>query len=277
VTFEHVPAVLSAPHGLLEGPCVLRDAIAFSDVLAGGVFRLNADDTVDELLPRRRGIGGIVAARDGGLLLTGKDVVLLDAAGDTRTIHADAAAAGFNDIGTCRDGSVIVGVLRYRPMAGETPQPGELIRITADGTADVVAGDFLWPNGIVELADGSLLASDFARGHVKHVAPSGESEVFFEVPNGAPDGLALDAEDHLWIASGHGGSLLRVGPDGALVEEVDVPARFVSSLCFAGPHLFVTTADNFETPDTGGTLLRAAAPVAGAEVPLAFAPLPNHD
>jgi sugar lactone lactonase YvrE len=276
VTFAHVPAVLSAPHGLLEGPCVLGDAIAFSDVLAGGVFRLNADDTVDELLPRRRGIGGIVATRDGGLLLTGKDVVHLDAAGETRTIHTDASAAGLNDIGTCRDGSVIVGVLRYRPMAGETPQPGELIRI-ADGRADVVAGDFLWPNGIVELADGSLLASDFARCHVKHVAPSGESAVFFKVLNGAPDGLALDAENHLWIASGHGGSLLRVSPDGDLVQEVDVPARFVSSLCFAGPYVYVTTADNLETPDTGGTLLRASAPVAGAEVPLAFAPLPNHD
>jgi sugar lactone lactonase YvrE len=53
---------------------------------------------------------------------------------------------------------------------------------------------------------------------------------------------------------------------------VDVPARFVSSLCFAGPDLatlVVTTADNLVTPETGGSVLRAAAPVAGSEVPLA--------
>jgi sugar lactone lactonase YvrE len=51
---------------------------------------------------------------------------------------------------------------------------------------------------------------------------------------------------------------------------VDVPARFVSSLCFAGPELdevFITTADNLATPETGGTLFRARAEVPGAAVP----------
>lgn len=272
--FEHIPAVLEAPHGLLEGPSVLGDAIVFSDVLAGGVFRLNADGSVDELLPRRRGIGGIVATGDGGLIVTGRDVTLVQASGATRTLHEDTTAAGFNDIGTCRDGSVVVGVLRYRPMAGDQPQLGELLQLAPH---QVLAGDFIWPNGIVECADGSLLVSDFARGHVKRVATSGASELFYTVAAGAPDGLALDAEGCLWIATGHGGSLLRVGPDGTLVEQFDIPARFVSSLCFAGDDVFVTTADNLETPDTGGTLLRAAAPVAGATVPLASVRLPDHD
>jgi len=54
VRFEHVPAVLEAPHGLLEGPCVLGGAIVFSEVLADGVFRLNPDDSVDGGLQRHR-------------------------------------------------------------------------------------------------------------------------------------------------------------------------------------------------------------------------------
>ncbi len=248
---------------------MLGDAIVFSDVLAGGVFALRSDGEVYELLARRRGIGGLAATTQGGLIVTGRDVTLLDAPGQTRVIYEDASAAGFNDIGTCRDGSVIVGVLRYRPMAGEQPQLGELVQIAADGTADIVAGDFLWPNGIAEREDGSLLASDFARGHVKRVSRDGDCEIFFELASGAPDGLALDAEDHLWIATGHGGSLLRVSPEGELVEEIAMPARFVSSLCFAGAELIITTADNLVTPETGGSLLRAVRAVAGAEVPLA--------
>jgi sugar lactone lactonase YvrE len=264
--------VLAAPHGLLEGPCVVGDEIVFSDVLAGGVFALGADDEVREVLARRRGIGGIAATAGGGLIVTGRDLSLVQATGETETLYEDPSAAGFNDIGTCRDGSIVAGVLRYRPLAGEEPRPGELVRIDGDGAASVLADDFVWPNGIVECTDGSLLASDFARGHVKRIAPGGECDIFFTLSDGAPDGLALDADGCLWIASGHGGTLLRVSPAGELVEELDVPARFVSSLCFAGPDLttlVVTTADNLVAPETGGSLLRAVAPVAGSAVPLA--------
>jgi len=271
--FEHVSAVLAEPHGLLEGPCVAGETIVFSDVLAGGVFRLTASGTVEEVLARRRGIGGIAATNDGSLILTGRDVILVDAEGRTETLHEDPSAAGFNDIGVCRDGRVIVGVLRYRPLAGEQPQPGELVRIAADGSAEVVADDFLWPNGIVESEDGSLLVSDFARGHVKRVGADGHDEIFVELETGAPDGLALDTEGCLWIATGHGGTLLRVTAAGDLIDEIDVPARFVSSLCFAGSDLstlVVSTADNLETPETGGSILRATSPVAGAPVPLAL-------
>lgn len=63
-------------------------------------------------------------------------------------------------------------MLRHRPLAGEEPQPGELVRMALDGAASVVAGDFLWPNGIAERSGRGLLVSDFARGHVKLVAGS---------------------------------------------------------------------------------------------------------
>jgi sugar lactone lactonase YvrE len=271
ISFAHVPAVLAAPHGLLEGPCVTPRGVAFSDVVAGGVYELDREGRVTTLLPARRGIGGLAATADGGLVVSGRDVSLLAPDGSLTQLYEDRSAAGFNDLTALRDGSVAVGVLRYRPLAGEEPQPGELIRITSPGRASILAEDLVWPNGIVETADGALLVSDFARGHVKRIGADGGAEVFFALASGAPDGAALDAKGMLWLATGHGGSMLRIRPDGALDAEIDVPAGFVSSVCFCGPalaELVVTTADNLHTPETGGSLLRAAPGVTGLPVPL---------
>jgi gluconolactonase len=272
IDFSHVPTVLDEPHSLLEAPCVVPGGVAFSDVLAGGVFRLSDDDEVVPLLARRRGIGGMAAVQGGGLIVTGRDVSFLGVDGTLTTLHADPLATGFNDLAALPDGSVVVGVLRYRPLAGEPPVPGELVRLTPDGRVEVIAEDLLWPNGITVALDGALLVSDFARGHVTRIAPDGSMDVFCALADGSPDGNALDAEGALWVATGPAGSLLRVGDDGTVLAIIDVPARFVSSLCFAGPQLdelVVTTADNLESPDTGGTVLRATVPVPGAPVPLA--------
>ena len=258
---EPVPAVLAARHGLLEGPCAVEGGIAFSDVVGGGVWHLGPDGEVRSLLERRRGIGGLAAVAGGGLAVTGRDVSLLRD-GELSTWHADPGATGFNDLAPTPDGDVLVGVLRYHPLKGEQPVPGELRRIAADGPWEPVADDLIWPNGIAVTADGTILVSDYERRRVMaYPASGGAGEVFAELAEGNPDGVALDAEGALWIAGGPSGRHVRVLPDGTVDAVVDVPAQFVSSLCFAGPELdeiFITTL---------GMLFRARAEIPG--VPLA--------
>ena len=63
-------------------------------------------------------------------------------------------------------------------------------------------------------------------------------------PLGEADGLAVDTEGAVWVALGSGGSVGRFLPDGSLDREVDVPADFVSSVCFGGSDhrdLYITT------------------------------------
>jgi D-xylonolactonase len=68
----------------------------------------------------------------------------------------------------------------------------------------------------------------------------------FEDPAwGHPDGMTVDAEDHLWVAHWGGSRVSRFRPDGSLDRVVPVPASQVTSCVFAGPRLdrmFVTTA-----------------------------------
>jgi sugar lactone lactonase YvrE len=62
---------------------------------------------------------------------------------------------------------------------------------------------------------------------------------------GDPDGLTVDADGDLWVAIYGGGRVHRYVPDGALREELFVPAGQTTSCAFAGPglnRLYVTTA-----------------------------------
>ena len=73
---------------------------------------------------------------------------------------------------------------------------------------------------------------------------AGDGEVFARSPAGSADGLAVDEQGGVWVATGEAGAIARFAADGSLDRTVDVPAEFVSSLCFGGDDLrdvYVTT------------------------------------
>ena len=254
---------LASGFGLTEAPCWDgAGGVFFSDVLGGGVRRWSPDGGVEEVVPKRRGIGGMCLHADGGLVVSGRDVLHVRD-GEQRTLLGEAeGVTGYNDLGVDPAGRVHVGALRFRPFAGESPVPGEVWTIDAGGAAVSVRG-IDWPNGIGFSPDGTTTyVCDYAHGAV--VADGGG--VFARSPAGSADGLAVDAEGGVWVATGEGRALARFAPDGSLDRTVDVPASFVSSLCFGGDDLrdvYVTAIAD----DAGGSLLRARGDVAGLPVP----------
>jgi sugar lactone lactonase YvrE len=262
-------AVLEHEHSLLEAPRFDRDgAVIYSDVIAGGVWSCSAQGEVRELLGKRRGIGGIVAHAEGGWVISGRDVIHLAPDGAQRVLLADPDACGYNDLATTREGDLLAGVLRYRPLAGEEPRNGALVRLGTDGELRVLSEEVVWPNGIGVSPDGeTVYVSDYARELVLAVpAHGGRARELCHSPRGSADGLAVDAQGGVWVALGQGAGVARFLPDGQLDELVPLPARFVSSLSFGGPDLrevLISTADNELRPELGGTLLRARSELPG--------------
>jgi len=97
-----VEAVLLRPHGLLEAPCFgARGELVYSDVTGGGVFACEPDGSVRELLPKRRGVGGIVAHADGGWVVSGRTLVHLGAGGGQRELLAASTTSDRRGPATC--------------------------------------------------------------------------------------------------------------------------------------------------------------------------------
>ncbi|HEX7134750.1 MAG TPA: SMP-30/gluconolactonase/LRE family protein [Iamia sp.] len=267
--------IVASGYQLAEAPVATDDGgVAFSDVLGGGVRAWSpVTGEVVDVIPKRRGIGGMARHADGGLVVTGRDVAHVRD-GETRTLYAPPdGVAGLNDLTVDPEGRVVVGQLRFRPFAGETPVPGEAVVVAADGSTTVALDGIEWANGCAFGPDGrTLYMCDYHRGVVVAAERHddgryGPSRVVVTSPSGGADGMAVDETGALWVALGPSGTVGRFTPDGVLDAELDVPAAFVASLCFGGDDgrdLFVTTARAAD--GTPGAVIRTRVAVAGAPV-----------
>jgi sugar lactone lactonase YvrE len=83
--------------------------------------------------------------------------------------------------------------------------------------------------------------------------------------------MCVDAEGSLWVAHVGGRRVVKLDPTGAVIGEVPVPAKMVTSVAFGGPdhdELYVVTADNLDEPAKGGSIFRCRPGVAGVPTPL---------
>lgn len=265
---------LAYGYGLIEGPRPAPDgSLYFSDVHGGGVRRLHADGSIELVVPKRRGVGGIALHADGGLVISGKNICHVRD-GVTRVLYARDDVGGFNDLHTDAAGRVYVGSLRDDPFSTAAERrTGDAYRIDADGQVVTLYDGVGLSNGIGFSPDGrrmyhadtvstGIVAHDFDDGNIV----AGSRRMFATLTRGMPDGLAVDTEGGVWVASYGGGCVTRFAPDGSFDRHIDVPAREVTSLCFAGTdldELIVVTADNTDDASRGGTIFRLSADLVG--------------
>src|SRR3954453_17358371 len=232
------------------------------DLLAGIVHRtdpatgadrtISIGGTIGSIALRER--GGLVAAVDDGVgfldVDTGQfELVVPLAAGDPEMRS--------NDGKVDRAGRFWVGTMTYD---GDTPV-GALYRVDADLTVQPMVEDVTISNGLDWSADGRTMYYidsptqrvdrfdfDRATGTLANRRPA----VTIPPDVGLPDGMTVDAEDHLWVALWDGWAVHRYTPDGTLDRRIDVPAAQVTSVAFGGPdldELFITTAQLDFPPD----------------------------
>jgi sugar lactone lactonase YvrE len=173
-------------------------------------------------------------------------VLRIDGDGTTST-YADLSGhlvGPANDMLVDAAGRAWVGGLGFDLPGGADPQESVLVRVAPDGQVSVAAEGLMTPNGMAMTDDGATLfvAETFA-GRVSSfpVSPTGELgdrstrvQLAATPARGslrsvlsrllvAPDGIALDADDCLWVADAVGGKCLRVSVDGEVVDVVAAP------------------------------------------------------
>lgn len=143
-------------------------------------------------------------------------------------------------------------------MAYDGTSPlGSLYRVDQEGTVSKILDGLAVANGPAFTADGrTMFLADSARGIVWRYAVDpatgelGAGTVIISSGDGAPDGMAVDSDDRLWIAI-WGGSAVRCYTNaGTLLFTFDVPTPQPTSVCILNDRLVVTTA-RFGLPEPG--------------------------
>jgi gluconolactonase len=227
----------------LEAPTLDGNGLLFSDVTAGGVHRL-ADDQVEVVVPKRKGVGGIQLHADGGIIVTGRDVCHVV---DSRTrplltredVEPDAPGqvGGFNDLVCLPDGRILVGTTRFDQDGNRLP--GELVLVEGERRFKRLYGDVVLTNGIcLSPDDGEVFHADSYNQRVTVSSFDGQQvqrqrEFSTKGTPGYPDGMATDENGNLWIAFHEGHCVAQYSPAGKELNRVPFDGVEVLSLCFA--------------------------------------------
>ncbi|MFW6060517.1 MAG: SMP-30/gluconolactonase/LRE family protein, partial [Phycisphaeraceae bacterium] len=235
----------------------------WTDIPTGRLFRYDPASDQAEQIYEGRPVGGFTFQEDGALLLFrdhGNVVVWRDGK-EVRTIIdeiPDERGTRFNDVFADPEGRVFCGTM---PLPEQ--RAGRLYRLDPDGSCHLLLENIACSNGMDLTPDGTqfyytdsgartiyLFDYDRATGNLTNQRP------FLEVPEdaGLPDGMTVDATGDIWNARFNGGCVCHITADGSLAEKIDLPAKQITSLIFAGDDytdLYITSAGAQNKPDTG--------------------------
>ncbi|MEO8008782.1 MAG: SMP-30/gluconolactonase/LRE family protein [Betaproteobacteria bacterium] len=264
------------PAGALlgEGPMwSARDnAVYWVDIKGQFLHRLSLVDESKKSWPMPERIGwvversdqpGFVAGFKSGFVFLTLDPVSIKPIG-----NPDGTLPGnrLNDAKADRQGRIWAGSMDDEEVAAS----GSLYRLDADLRWESLDSGYRITNGPAFNADGRRVFhtdSALRRIYVFDLNDDGaisNKRVFlrFEAGQGYPDGMTIDAQDHLWVAHWGGSRVSRFRPDGSFDRAIKLPASQITSCVFAGDkldRLFVTSAAIGLSKEQ-----RAAEPLAGS-------------
>ena len=244
-----------------ESPRWHDGALWFSDFYTQRIQRVDMKgycETVASVPGQPSGLGWLP---DGRLLVVSmSDRRLLRLEGSVLVEVADLSTlAPFhcNDMVVDAKGRAYIGNFGFDFAGRQAPRPTGLILVLPDGQARVVAQDLHFPNGAVITADGRTLiigetyASRLTAFDVADDGSLSGRRVWATLHKATPDGICLDAEGAIWLASPISREVIRVREGGEVTHRIATPGQAVACM-LGGPDrrtLFVLTGKVMVTPE----------------------------
>jgi sugar lactone lactonase YvrE len=216
------------------------------------------------------------------LVTAGKELLRLEADGTLVTHRdlSDLSEYGWNEIVVDGNGNAYVNGPGFDMMGGGEFAPGIIALLRPDGSAETVAKDVAFPNGMAVTPDGSklIVADSYAKEligfEIKEDGRLANRTTWADLGDGVPDGICIDAEGAVWYADVPNKRCVRVRGGGEVLQTIEVDRG-----CFAcmlggadGRTLFITAQEwngpegIFNQPRTG-QVLAVEAPAAHAGHP----------
>lgn len=236
---------LDGPLLFLEGPRWHDGHLWFSDMMGGRVCRASAGGNLETVVDVPNRPSGLGFLPDGTLLIASmRDRTLYRHQNGSLVRHADlseVAGGDINDMLVDEDGYAFVGNFGFDFWrTAERTQHADLALVSPDGeSVSVAASDLHFPNGMVKTSGNRLVVAE-THGHrvtsfaIDDNRALSDRRVYAELPGVAPDGLAIDTEDGVWVSAADQSRFIRVEDGGRITHEIDVAPRLAVACTIGG-------------------------------------------
>jgi len=245
-----------------EGPRWHEEKFYFSDFYSHKVFSLDMDGNSEVVVKVPGQPSGLGWMPDGTMLIVSmKDKKLLSFNNNVLSEVADLSnLAGFhcNDMVVDDHGNAYVGNFGFNTYSGEEIKPANLILVRPGEDPCVAADDLLFPNGTVITPDGKTLiigetyAARLTAFDINEDATLSNRRVWADFTLDAdegnvplPDGMCLDVEGAIWVASPSTAEVIRVKEGGEIFDRIPVETNAYA--CMLGGEdlktLFICTSN----------------------------------
>jgi sugar lactone lactonase YvrE len=242
-----------------EGPRWHDGRLFFSDMHADRVLAVDPSgrqEVIAEVPGRPSGLGWDPQGRLLIVSMTDRRLLRLERGRLGQVADLSALATGYcNDMVVDARGRAYVGNFGYDFEGGEAQRSASLILVDFDGRARVAAPDLQFPNGSVISPDGrTLVVAESMSGQLTafDVAPDGSlsrRRLWAKLEQGMlPDGICLDAQGAIWVASPTSREVARVAEGGRVLARI--ASERMPIACMLGGSdrrtLFILTATSFQ-------------------------------
>jgi sugar lactone lactonase YvrE len=239
-----------------ESPRFRDGQVWVSDALTNKIVRATLNQT-SELVCKINGVpSGIGFLPKGDLIIVSMFRQKLYRCSDGKVSAyvdlAQVANGTLDDMIVDPTGNAYVGDLGFDLLQAGAAQPevGRLLLVTPKGETRVVAEGLDFPNGIALTGNGkTLIVAESRADRLAEYSIAKDGSLTFVRrfgQIGEPDGICLDREGAVWVASYKEDAFVRLGRDGKELTRIETPGRRAVACVLGGDDgrtLFCVTAD----------------------------------